>query len=132
MTTGSCFCGNIKISYSGEPANQATCHCLDCRKISGSTYSTNLIVSEDGFKVTQGTTKTISKTGDSGNTITSHFCGDCGTTLYRETGLFAGSKIVKAGVLDDYDALNKAKPALELYTKHRVNWVPETAGAQQT
>ncbi|KAL0260253.1 hypothetical protein SLS55_003938 [Diplodia seriata] len=131
MVTGSCFCGNIKISYSGEPVGQATCHCLDCRKISGSAYSTNVVVPEDGFKVTQGTPKTISKTGDSGNTITSHFCGDCGTTLFREGGAFAGARIVKAGVLDDYDALNKAKPAAELYAKHRANWVPETPGAQQ-
>lgn len=132
MSTGSCFCGNIKISTSGEPALKATCHCLDCRKISGSTYSTNLVIPEDGFKLVQGTPKSISKTGDSGNTITSYFCGDCGTTLYRDGGLFPGKKIVKAGVLDDLDALNKAKPTTELYVKHRVDWVPETPGAQQS
>ncbi|KAH7062560.1 Mss4-like protein [Macrophomina phaseolina] len=131
MATGSCFCGNIKISISGEPSLKATCHCLDCRKISGSTYSTNLVVPEDGFKLLQGTPKSISKTGDSGNTITSHFCGDCGTTLYRDGGIFPGSKIIKAGVLDDLDALNKAKPTTELYVKRRVEWVPEMPGAQQ-
>lgn len=86
---------------------------------------------EDGFKITQGTPKSISKTGDSGNTITSYFCGDCGTTLFREGAIFPNMKILKVGVLDDYDALNKAKPTTELYVKHRVEWVPETPGAQQ-
>lgn len=90
------------------------------------------MVSDDGFKLLQGTPKTISKTADSGKTITSYFCGDCGTTLYRDAGSFPGSKIIKAGVLDDLDALNKAKPGLELYSKRRVEWVPEAPGAKQT
>jgi len=131
MPSGSCFCGNVKIEYTGEPQGKALCHCLDCRKISGSTYSTNVIIPEEGFKVIAGTPKTISKTADSGNTITSHFCGDCGSTLFRDGKSFPGAKVVKAGVLDDHEALNDAKPALELFHPTRVNWVPETQGADQ-
>lgn len=52
---------------------KALCHCADCRKISGSTYSTNAIFPSTQFKVTQGTPKQHSKTADSGNVITSHF-----------------------------------------------------------
>ncbi|MCJ1477154.1 hypothetical protein MMC13_005825, partial [Lambiella insularis] len=109
----------------------AVCHCRDCQKISGSTYSTNTIVSEDGFKVTEGKLKSISKTADGGNTITSHFCGDCGSTLFRDGPTFPGMKVVKAGVLDDVDALEHAKPGAELFTTTRVSWVPEIAGAAQ-
>lgn len=79
---GGCFCGNVRIKYSGEPQGKALCHCMDCRKITGSTYSTNLIIPGEGFEVTKGTPKTIAKKADSGNTITSHFCGDCGSTLW--------------------------------------------------
>jgi len=109
---------------------QALCHCNDCRKITGSTYSTNIVVPDDGFKV-QGTPKTISKTADGGNEITSHFCGDCGSTLFRTSKTFGENKVVKAGVMDDADALDKAKPGAELYKENKVGWVPDTAGAAQ-
>ena len=49
------------------------CHCKDCRKIGGSTYSTNGVYEADQFKVTQGTPKQHKKTADSGNEMTSSF-----------------------------------------------------------
>lgn len=69
-----------------------------------------------------GSPKSISKTADSGNTFTSHFCGDCGSTLWRDGPTFPGLKIVKVGVIDDYEALNDAKPGVELFGEHRVGW----------
>jgi len=131
MPSGSCFCGATKIEYTGDIQAKALCHCLDCRKISGSTYSTNFIVPEDGFKVTSGKPKTITKTADSGNEITSHFCGDCGSTLFRDGASFPGSKIIKVGVMDDAEVLNDGKPMVELFAPERVNWVSEIGGAAQ-
>lgn len=116
---------------SGEPVTTALCHCLDCRKISGSTYSTNMIIKEDDFKVLSGNPKPISKTANSGNTITSYFCGDCGSTMWRDGPGFRGLKVIKAGTLDDVDALAKAKPTAELFTLTRVDWVNEIPGAAQ-
>ncbi|KAI1141353.1 Mss4-like protein [Hypoxylon sp. FL0543] len=128
---GSCFCGKIRISYEGEPVSQVTCHCLDCRKISGSTYSVNLVVPRPAFKLVSGMPKTVSKVADSGKEITSYFCGDCGSTLWRETETFGENNIVKAGVMDDCNALDEAKPVGEIFTKNRVGWVAEVPGAAQ-
>lgn len=33
---------------------QALCHCGDCKKISGSTFSNNVVVQTDGFKNVSG------------------------------------------------------------------------------
>lgn len=110
---------------------QALCHCTDCRKITGSTYSTNLVVPGDGFKVSSGSPKTITKKADSGNDITSAFCGDCGSTLYREGETFGSSKVIKAGILDGSSALNDAKPVIELFAPERVEWVSQVGGADQ-
>ncbi|KAJ4359805.1 uncharacterized protein N0V89_000361 [Didymosphaeria variabile] len=118
---GGCMCGNVRYSVEGEPAG----------KITGSTYSTNAIFPSNQFKLTQGTPKQHSKTADSGKTITSHFCGDCGSTLFRETGSFEGAKIVKIGTLDDANALSDLKPAIELFAPTRIPWVQAVAGAQQ-
>ncbi|MCJ1245352.1 hypothetical protein MMC30_002556 [Trapelia coarctata] len=128
MPDGGCFCGKCRITYSGEPA---LCHCLDCRKISGSTYSTNIVVPASGFSVTSGTPKTISKTADGGNPITSHFCGDCGSTLFRTGDSFPGLTIIKVGVMDDVDAFEGARPGVELFSGGRVGWVKGVEGAEQ-
>jgi len=130
-STGSCFCGKVKISYTGEPVVKALCHCLHCRKISGSAFSVNLMVPTDGFKVTGSPKAITTSETDSGNSITSYFCPDCGSTLYRDGESNPALKVVKVGVLDDYEALNTAKPAAELFVKHRVEWVPEMEGAGQ-
>ncbi|KAK5164881.1 uncharacterized protein LTR77_009545 [Saxophila tyrrhenica] len=131
MAKGSCFCGACSIEYTGDVQAKALCHCKDCRKITGSTYSTNYIVDGEGFSV-KGSPKSIGKKGDdTGNTVTSYFCGDCGTTLYRDGATFGNSKVVKAGVLDDNNALEDAKPAVELYAPLRPSWVAAIGGADQ-
>lgn len=89
------------------------------------------MVEADGFTVIKGTPKEFPKTADSGKTITSHFCGDCGTTLWRETETYGNSKIIKAGTLDGKDTLDSVQPQVELFVKNRVSWVPAVAGAQQ-
>lgn len=101
----------------------ALCHCGDCRKISGGSHSVNVVVPGDNFK--SSGTKTYTKTADGGNKITSHFCGDCGSTLFREGDTFGTSKVVKAGVLDGKDAMEKAKPDAELYAPTRPSWQPK-------
>lgn len=149
MSEGSCLCGSVRIRYTGEVqarvrhpssylsaravtyVSQVLCHCADCRKITGSTYSTNVVVPGDGFSVVKGTPKTYSKRAGSGKTMTSNFCGDCGSTLWRGGETFGDARIVKAGVMDDAGALNDAKPAVELYAVDRVAWVCPVAGAEQ-
>ncbi|KAF5845783.1 hypothetical protein GGP41_009584 [Bipolaris sorokiniana] len=73
MPTGGCMCGNVRYEVQGDMEAQILCHCYDCRKISGTTYSTNALHGKDGFKILQGTPKEHKKTADSGNNITSFF-----------------------------------------------------------
>ncbi|KAL2760731.1 hypothetical protein ACRALDRAFT_1078669 [Sodiomyces alcalophilus JCM 7366] len=131
MIEGGCLCGAIRIKSTGEIQGKALCHCLDCRKITGSLFSTNVIVPADGFSVTKGTPKQFAKTAESGKTITSSLCGDCGTTLWRETESYAGAKILKVGAFDHLSALEEAKPLVELFTKNRPSWQQPIPGADQ-
>jgi len=78
-----------------------------------------------------GKPKEITKTADSGKKITSHFCPDCGTTLFRTGESFPGAVIIKAGVLDDPNFPNNNVPVGELFVGHRVKWNSEIDGAQQ-
>lgn len=58
--------------------SQAICHCSNCRHYTGSMFSNNYVVANEGFKVSGGPLKEITKIAASGNTITNCFCGDCG------------------------------------------------------
>jgi hypothetical protein len=109
---------------------QALCHCTDCQKISGSAYSVNNVVSGQDFKVTGGSPKVYTKTADSGKKISSYFCGDCGSTLYRDGENFPGMKIVKVGVLGG-ETLEESRPNVELFAPTRPGWISKLEGAEQ-
>ncbi|KKY36981.1 putative glutathione-dependent formaldehyde-activating [Diaporthe ampelina] len=130
MVDGGCVCGAVRIKTTGEVSARALCFCLDCRKTTGSTFSTNIIVAGDGFSLTKGNPKEFKTTAKSGKTVTSFFCGDCGTTIWRETETYGTNKIIKVGTLDG-DALEDAKPLAELFVGNRPSWLPAIAGAQQ-
>ncbi|KAI2609952.1 Mss4-like protein [Hypoxylon fragiforme] len=128
---GGCLCGKIRIEYEGDSSPVALCHCTDCRKVSGSAYSTNILVPSATLKVVSGTPKIFTITADTGRPITSHFCGDCGTTLWRDGPGLGDRCALKAGTLDDPNAINETKPSLEFFVPRRANWIPETPGAAQ-
>ncbi|KAI1009525.1 hypothetical protein LB504_002929 [Fusarium proliferatum] len=127
MVEGGCLCGNIRYRYTGDPVVQALCHCGDCRKISGSAFSTNILVPQQNLDLLQGTPKVFEKLADSGNGITSYFCGDCGSTCYRQGESFPGLTIIKVGTLDAFDM----QPALEAYSDARPRWLTCVDGTKQ-
>jgi hypothetical protein len=99
---------------------------LDCRKLSGSAFTTNTIVKAEDFSFT-GTPKEFQKKSDNGNRISLYFCGECGCSLWGEGG-FGDAKVVRVGILDD-DGLENAKPMLECFSERRVTWLKEVEGA---
>ncbi|KAI1326588.1 Mss4-like protein [Xylariaceae sp. FL0255] len=129
MPQGSCFCGNVKISYEGDALATVVCHCMACRKISGSAFSTNILV--PSVTILSGSTKTVVRVADSGQTIHSHICGDCGSTLWLTGEKFGDNVIVQAGVLDDEGAVEAAKPAIEQYITRRPGWIAPVDEANQ-
>ena len=72
--------------------------------------------------------KSYSKTADSGKEIVSHFCDNCGCTLYRTGESFGDQAILKAGVMDDQNILQASKPQVELFAAKRVDWLPDLEG----
>jgi hypothetical protein len=110
--------------------NQFLCSCLDDRKITGSLFgSANLMVMVDGLKTTKGVLKTYSKVAESGNTVTSYFCENCGSTLYRTSTGYPGVVMIKAGCVDDLNAAD-AKPVLELFGRSHIEWIPYIEGIE--
>ncbi|MCJ1417354.1 hypothetical protein MMC32_003697 [Xylographa parallela] len=128
--TGSCSCGAIKIELQGEPSIQALCHCHDCHKSTGSTYSTNFIWSKSDFKIVVGEPKVYEKISDSGNPVWKQFCGTCGCPMWTRSSVLPDMVVIKAGILED-GALAKFAPAVETFTSRKPGWINSVEGAAQ-
>ena len=117
--TGGCCCGAIRYECTADPVLIANCCCTDCQKTSGGQMSCNVAVPSDGFRISRGTTKTHVTTGESGNPVTRHFCGDCGSPIYSAPAIMPGVTIYKVGTLDDP---SWAKPQMTIYAASAPPW----------
>src|SRR5665213_1843471 len=81
---GGCRCGAVRYEVSAEPIAVMDCHCRDCQYASGGSHTTAVVVPGGSFKLTKGTPKRFTVTGDTGKEVTRSFCGDCGSPLFSE------------------------------------------------
>ncbi|KAL9484328.1 hypothetical protein ACSS6W_003117 [Trichoderma asperelloides] len=132
MTQSSCLCGANVITYAGEPELKFRCHCADEPKLTGAApFSLNFIVSTDTLKVLKGELKTWGFVVESGNFMSNHCCGECGSLLYRTSTGFPGKMAIKIGCVDDEDLVKSFVPDVEIFTRNRASWVPAVEGAVQ-
>jgi len=98
--TGKCLCGAVTFESSSDAQMQASCHCDDCRRSSGSTFASMAFVPADALTVT-GKTATYEHTSDRGSAMTKTFCPSCGTTLFTDNDANPGRRGVRVGTIDD-------------------------------
>ncbi|KAJ9608651.1 hypothetical protein H2200_006422 [Cladophialophora chaetospira] len=157
MPRGSCICGDVSYRFSDEPYSKVVCHCLLCRKLTGSAFLTGYTLNDPeqaspGGSDNPAETKPSSTKGDfawqsksgsplkvstglqeTGLTMTFHGCGKCPSTLFKtcKEG-FPGVLILLAGSVDEDDAsLKYGTPEAELFVPHRMPWIREIEGAKQ-
>ncbi|KIW06156.1 uncharacterized protein PV09_03318 [Verruconis gallopava] len=127
---GSCSCVAITVQVDGEPSMVALCHCLNCQKTTGSTYSMNWVLPRCAFKVLSSAPVTYEALGDSGSPALRRFCGTCSSTMWTESSRFPDMVVLKAGILDE-GGLARFTPSAETFTSRKPKWVNEVAGAVQ-
>ncbi|KAJ5173304.1 hypothetical protein N7492_005897 [Penicillium capsulatum] len=132
---------------------QALCHCIDCRKLTGTLFSYSFVFKSTDLDIS-GSPKAVAKMAESGNAIKNYFCPDCGayhriedakqqltqflgTPLFgrrskqKTGGDFDDETIVRAGIFDDVGLLQARKPDVEIYTDRRLEWITPIEGADQ-
>ncbi len=79
---GSCFCGAVQFTVTGEPAGMGYCHCSDCRLWSAGPVNAFTLWQSDSVKVTQGADKirTYNKTAKSSR----KWCATCGGHVFTD------------------------------------------------
>jgi len=96
-----CRCGQLQASTSGEPVRLSVCHCLNCKKRSGSAFAVQARWPAEQVQI-EGSSKTFVIVADSGNNCTFHFCPECGSDVYYViNGKFEGLVAIPLGAFDD-------------------------------
>lgn len=116
MLTGSCLCGGVKYQAEGPLAWVARCHCVQCRKQSGSEFATNGSVPAASFRVLQG--ESLLKHFEWSPGEARVFCGNCGSPLWRRNAKLPDVRL-RLGCLDvEIDE----KPALHVFVEEKPAW----------
>src|SRR5688572_31194496 len=79
-TSGSCFCGAVRFTMSGEPAAMGYCHCTSCRHWSASPVTAFTLWQPDAVRITHGESNldTYNKTSQSSRS----WCKTCGGHVF--------------------------------------------------
>lgn len=116
--SGKCLCGAVSYTCSVDPVLAGNCHCVDCKKSSGSGYAPTMFFPIDSVSIT-GDVKYYESTADSGKLINRGFCPNCGSQIFGKPEAFPDMLAIRAGSLDD---TSQYKPQLDLYTSHGADW----------
>ena len=118
--TASCRCGQLQATVTGEPVRVSVCHCLNCKKRSGSAFAVQARWSEERVTI-KGTSKSHVVIADSGNRGTFHFCPECGSDVHYEiNGKFDGLVAIPLGAFDDPYFL---VPKFSVWEERKHDWV---------
>jgi hypothetical protein len=99
--TASCRCGQLKATATGEPVRLSVCHCLNCKKRSGSAFAVQARWLAEQVEI-EGQSSPFVIVADSGNPATFHFCPECGSDVYYLIdGKFEGLVAIPLGAFED-------------------------------
>jgi hypothetical protein len=111
---GGCACGRLRFRALGEPLRVGLCHCLTCRKISGSAFN--------AFVIFAAARVAIAGEFKSWATSATHdrcFCPECGSQVFARD-LATAETEVKLGAFDEP---NLFSPSYEAWVPRREAWL---------
>jgi len=115
---GGCLCGEIRYTLNGPSLFVSQCCCKDCQKATGTGHTTIIGVQREQLSL-YGEPATYTNSGDTGGSVTRHFCGTCAGRLFT-SGTLPGTVImIQAGSLDDPSAIT---PESVIYRKDAPAW----------
>lgn len=114
--TGSCQCGRVAFELPNEIFYSAFCHCSQCRKATGSSYSVFGGIEKNKIKLLRGL-EYVSRYEKSSETSKS-FCKVCGTDLFGEKPQL-GLVHIPYGILD---AEPQQMPQVHIYGDSKASW----------
>jgi hypothetical protein len=114
---GSCLCGAVRYTASGEAQRFYHCHCSRCRKASGTGHASNLFL-QGRLTWNRGEELVRSFKLPEAERFTNSFCTICGSRMPRFIEKL-GMVFIPAGSLDDEPDL---RPQARIFLDSRAGW----------
>ncbi|MBY5990978.1 GFA family protein [Ferrimonas balearica] len=114
------MCGALSITVQGEPKLVLACNCRNCQRRTGSVFGVGAYFGLDDVVERKGTPRQYRIEGDSGQSVVSHFCPNCGSTLFVETQMFQGMLGIPVGGFNEPDF---PEPTLSVWNRSKYHWV---------
>lgn len=116
--TGACQCGACRYVVDGPPLLAYVCHCLECRRQTGSAFAASMLVKADEFSI-EGPVTTWLRDNENGPPMEVNFCSQCGVRLFHHSVPHEPVMRVRVGTLDDASWF---RPAAEFFASRRFPW----------
>ncbi|KTR83970.1 aldehyde-activating protein [Novosphingobium barchaimii] len=114
-----CQCGQLRIRTQGDPMRVSVCHCLECKRRSGSAFAVQARFPVENVQITSNAHQ-WSRTGDEGKTATFSFCPGCGSTVFYRFDADPTMIAVAVGAFADPTF---PAPIYSVYEERRHPWV---------
>jgi len=116
---GSCLCGAVQYELSGEVQRFYHCHCLRCRKTTGSGHASNMLVTpESSLSWKTGEELLRRYKVPEAARFYNCFCSQCGSPMPRVVPELQGV-IIPAGTLNAEPAI---QPQARIFWDSRAEW----------
>lgn len=117
MIAGRCQCGTVRYRIDGVPLAMYHCHCSQCRRASGSSFATNILVRSEDFGLVAGADELASFESSPGKRR--HFCSRCGSPLFSAAQATPQIVSVRSGTLDGDPGL---RPSAHIHVASKSPW----------
>jgi hypothetical protein len=114
-----CSCGSLTATAEGEPVRISVCHCLECKRRTGSAFGYNAHWPKDRVR-TSGPSSRFLRTSDEGYWVAQSFCPSCGSTVFYEIERRPGILSIPVGGFAEPDF---PPPTVAVYSSRKNGWV---------
>ncbi|AMK19372.1 MULTISPECIES: GFA family protein [Sphingobium] len=113
---GGCRCGRVRFRLNEAPWSETACHCHGCQKMTGSAFSTTLIMSSSAVELIAGETVIG---GMHAKDVHHHHCDQCKSWIFTRPEADIGFINVRATLVDDASWF---APWMETQTAEKLPW----------
>lgn len=115
--SGSCLCGRVRYTVSGEAQRFYHCHCSRCRKASGTGHASNIFL-QGSLTWNSGAELVRTFKLPEAERFTNSFCEVCGSRMPRFIEKL-GMVFIPAGSLEDEPDI---RPQARIFLESRAQW----------
>ena len=116
-----CACGALSARAEGDPIRLSICHCLECKRRTGSAFGWNATYDAARVEIS-GAHKAFTRGSDDGYWARTHFCAECGVTVFCEIERRPAMVSLPAGAFVDPDHF--PPPEVEVHEERACPWLP--------